>query len=113
MIGGEIGRPDSNSTGPGTPMPMPEEASPAARRRREALLEERLDAPEHDVGPGGDVGRLGAVGEDPAREVGQRDVGAGRAEIGDEQVPGVGAEAEERGARPPVETPTRSSASRP
>ena len=23
MIGGEIGRPDSNSTGPGTPMPMP------------------------------------------------------------------------------------------
>jgi hypothetical protein len=35
------------------------------------------------------------VDDDPAREVGERDVGAGGAEVGDEQVAGVGAEAEQ------------------
>ena len=96
MIGGEIGRPASNSTGPGTPTPMPN-SSPGGVARSTHSVEERLDASEHGVGPGGDVRRLGRVREDPAREVGDGDVDARRAEIRHEQVPRVGAEA--HGAR--------------
>ena len=94
MIGGETGRPDSNSTGPGTPMPMPQSGAGHARLG-DALVEELLDAGQHGVGAGRDVGRLLPVDDDLAREVGERDVGARRAEVGDEQVARVGAEAEQ------------------
>ena len=55
-----------------------------AARRARALLR-----------PGGDVGRLLAVDDDPAGEVGERDVGARRTEVGHEQVARVGAEAKQ------------------
>ena len=61
----------------------------------DALLEELLDVREHSVGAGGDVGRLLPVDDDPAGQVRERDVGAGGAEVGDEQVARVGAEAEQ------------------
>ena len=101
MIGGATGRPDSNSTGPGT-----RSRSRASARQlvdlREALLKHRLDPAQHDVRPRGDVRRLARVCEDRARQVDHRDVDARRAEVGDEEVPGRRAEA--HGARRP---PTR------
>ena len=96
MIGGEIGRPGVELDRPRDADADPEQR-PGRRLPREALLEERLDAASTDVGPGGDVGRLCPVREDLAGEVGDRDVDARRAEVGDEQVAGVGAEAERRG----------------
>ena len=98
MIGGEIGRPDSNSDRAGDADPDPPEASRQGTGLRQALLEEPFDPRQDDIGSGGDVGRLGAVEEDLAREVGQGDVRTGRAEVGDEQVAGVGAEAEKPGS---------------
>ena len=74
-------------------MPMPNRA-PGALHPVDALVEERLDAPEHDVGAGRDVRRLGGVREDLPGKVGDGDVDARRAEVGDEQMPGVGAEAD-------------------
>ena len=96
MIGGETGRPDSNSTGPGTPMPMPQ-SEPVTPASSTHLVEELLDAREHGVRAGGDVRCLLPVHEDLAGEVGERDVRARRAEVGDEQVARVGAEAEQPG----------------
>ena len=65
----------------------------------DALVEERVDVREHLLRPGGDVGRLLAVDDDPAGEIGERDVGARRTEVGHEQVARVGPEAEQsRGA---------------
>ena len=113
MIGGEIGRPEWNSTGPGTPMPIPHSPPGELVRLGEAFLEELVDASRTDVGAGGDVGGLARVHDDLAGEVGHGDVDARRAEVGDEQVTGVGAEAQLRGARPPVDGPTPSSAIRP
>ena len=75
--------------------PDPPEASRQGRRLRLALVEELLDACEHRVRSGRDVGALGAVDEDLAREIGERDVHARRAEVGDEQVARVGAETEQ------------------
>ena len=43
-------------------------------------------------GPGLDPGRLVVMAEDPAVECRDRDVDAGGAEVGDEDVPGIGAE---------------------
>jgi hypothetical protein len=69
MIGGEMGRPVRNSTGPGTPMPMPHSAAGQVARRPQQLVEELLDARQAALGPGRDVGRLVTVPEDPAIEV--------------------------------------------
>ena len=77
--------------------PDPPEASRQGPRLRLALVEELLDACEHRVRAGRDVGALCSVDEDLAREIGERDVHARRAEVGDEQIPGVGAEAEQPG----------------
>jgi hypothetical protein len=57
--------------------------------------------------PGFDPSGLIVVSEDPAIEGGDRDVDAGRPEIGDEDVPGIGAEGQlarraPAGARPDI-----------
>src|SRR5215208_3600472 len=78
--------------------------SPQRAREVAALAyeagEQLVHAPERLRRARGDVGRLGAVGEDRPREVGDADVDARRAEIGDEEVPGVGPELD--GARRPA-----------
>ena len=57
--------------------------------------EQLLDPAEaRPPGPLSIVGRLGVVAEDPAGEVGQGDADARRAEVGDEDVAGVGPERE-------------------
>ena len=95
MIGGEIGRPVANSTGPGTPMPIPQTVPGMLRVVRWSSVEQLLDPAEaRPPGPASIVGRLVVVAEDPAGEVGQRDVDARRAEVGDEDVAGVGPERE-------------------
>ena len=85
MIGGETGRAVRNSTGPGTPMPTPH-SGPG--RRGAAARRKRLDQAEDRLRPVGDVGRLGPMGEDRPGEVGERDVNARGAEVGDQQAPG-------------------------
>ena len=92
MIGGEIGRPVRYSTGPGTPMPMPQMPPGQAARRRQQLAEQLLDPIERHVRPVRDAGRLVVVAEDPAVERGHGDVDRGRAEVGDQHVAGVRAE---------------------
>ncbi len=70
-------------------------------------LEQRVDPVEAGLRAGLDRGRLVVVGEDPPVERGQRDVDAGRAEVRDQDVPGVGPEGQAArrpaaGARPDV-----------
>ena len=55
-------------------------------------VEQLVDAGEARLRAGRDAGRLGVVGEDAAVEVGDRDIDAGGAEVGDEDVAGVGPE---------------------
>ena len=93
MIGGEIGRPGLELDRPGNADPDAPERAGAGFR--DALVEERLDPLEHGVRPGGDVGVLLPVHDDLARQVGERHVGARRAEVGDEEIAGVGAETEQ------------------
>ena len=100
MIGGATGRPDSNSTGPGTPIPIPSSdpgSSSTSARHCSSIASTR---PSTTSGPCGDVSRLARVREDRARQVDHRDVDARRAEVGDEEVPGRRAEA--HGARRPT-----------
>ena len=92
MIGGEIGRPDWNSTGSRDADADPPQAPRHAVGRPQQLLEQRLDPVEAAFGPGLDPHRLVVVTEDPAVEGRDGDVDAGRAEIGDQDVAGVGAE---------------------
>ena len=92
MIGGEIGRPVPNSTGPGTPMPIPQIRPGSVVGRREQLPEQLLDPPEHGLRPVRDGRRLIVVAKDPAIQRGDGDVDAGGAEIGDQDMPGVRAE---------------------
>ena len=100
MIGGAIGRLEWNSTGPGSADADPPELPGQLVGLGEALLEELVDVVEHEVRARGDVVRLLDVHDDLAGEVGDRDVDARGAEVGDEQVPGVRAEAEEPGRAP-------------
>ena len=107
MIGGEIGRPASNSTGPGTPMPIPHSRPGSASRRPDERIEQRVDAVEATLGAGLDPGRLVVVAEDPAVEGRHRDIDAGRAEVGDQDVAAVGPEGQlarrpAAGARPDI-----------
>ena len=94
MIGGEIGRPESNSTGPGTPMPMPHSRpgmSCVVRSKESNSASTRSSARSGTVlDPGG----LVVVAEDPAIQARDGHVDAGRAEVGDQDVPGVRAEGE-------------------
>ena len=94
MIGGETGVPVSNSTGPGTPMPMPHRRPGSVARVGDQLTEQLVDAGQAALRPVADVGRLVAVGDDPAVERGQRHIDARRAQVGDEDVAGVRAEGE-------------------
>ena len=61
---------------------------------RSSDVEQGVDAVEAHVRAGLDASRLVVMTEDPAVEGGDRDVDAGRAEVGDEDVPGVGPEGE-------------------
>ena len=63
-----MGRPVSNSTGPGTPMPTPHSrpGRPCVVRRSDS--KSVVDAVEADLRTGLDVGRLVVVAEDPAIE---------------------------------------------
>ena len=92
MIGGLTGRPLANSTGPGTPTPIPRTSSPerptSSSSSREALGHplERVLRPERDV----EVGR--SLGQRRAAEIAHRDPGVRRAEVGDEDDSGVAIE---------------------
>ena len=92
MIGGEMGRPASNSTGPGTPMPIPHSRPGSRLRRPEQRVEQRVDAVEADAPARPRSGGLVVVTEDPAVEGRDRHVDARRAEVGDEDVAAVGPE---------------------
>ena len=74
-------------------MPMPHSAAGQVAHRGGQLREQLVDSLQARLGAGGDVGRLVAMTQDAAVEVGDGDVDAGRAEVGDEYVTGVGAEA--------------------
>ena len=107
MIGGEIGRPDWNSTGPGHADADPPQPAGHAVRRPQQPLEQRLDPVEAALRAGLDPGRLVVMAEDPAVEGRHGDVDAGRPEVGDQDVPGVGPEGQlarrpAAGARPDV-----------
>ncbi len=69
----------------------PQVAGQAARRRAQ-LGEELVDAVEAALGAVADVGRLVAVSENPSVERGHRDVDARGAQVGDEDVAGLGVE---------------------
>ena len=101
MIGGAIGRLEWNSTGPGSADADPPELPRKVVGLGQALLEELVHVVEHEVGAGGDVVRLLDVHDDLAGEVGDGDVDARGAQVGDEQMAGVRPEAEEPG-RPPA-----------
>ncbi len=77
--------------------PDPPEAPRQGAGLSLAFVEELLDAGEHRVRTGRDVGSLRSMDEDLAREIGECDVHARCAEVRDEQVAGVGAEAEQPG----------------
>ena len=62
--------------------------------RREQEVEQRVDAIEPGLGSVLDARGLVVMAEDPAVEGGERDVDAGRTEVGDEQVAGRGPECE-------------------
>ena len=70
----------------------PEPAGQVAGRGGQ-LREQLVDAGEAAFRPGRNVGRLVAVAEDPAVEVRDGHVDAGRPEIGDQQMAGIGAKA--------------------
>ncbi len=92
MIGGLTGRPLSNSTGPGTPIPIPRTSSRGAPDLVEQFGEalgrplEGVFRPECDV----QVGR--ALGQRRAGEIAHRDPGVGRSEVGNEDDAGVAIE---------------------
>ena len=103
-----------NSTGPGTPMPIPH--SPPGRSRVAAVssAEQLVDSCQAALRAGGDVRLLVAMAQDAAIEVRHRHVDAGRAEVRDEHVPGVRAEAHLPGrATARCSAPGRSSTTRP
>ena len=84
MIGGFTGRPLANSTGPGTPIPMPR-TSPASRPVSLEQLGEALRRPaEHRLGTAA-MAMSAAVSASgvPARSR-HGDARVGRAEVGDE-----------------------------
>ena len=94
MIGGEIGRPDSNSTGPGDPDADAPQAPRDVLRRAQQRPEQGVDPLEAALRAVLDARRLVVVAQDPAIEARDGHVDAGRAEIGHEDVPGLGAEGE-------------------
>ncbi len=73
-------------------MPMPHSRPGRSRVAVVQLGEQLVDALEACLRAGGDVGRLVTMAEDAAVEVGDGDVDARRAEVGDEHVAGVRAE---------------------
>ena len=81
--------PAANSTGPGTPMPMPHRRPGRSRVPSCSSANSSSTRWRQRLRAVGDVGRLVTVGEDPAIEVGDRDIDARRAKVGDEDVPGV------------------------
>ena len=113
MIGGEIGRPVENSTGPGTPIPTPHRRPGRDRVGRSSCVEQLVDALEAGLRAGRDLRGLVVVPEDPAVEARDGDVDAGRAEVGDEDVAGIRAEGQLAGGRPPVLGPVSPSATSP
>ena len=108
MIGGEIGRPVSNSTGPGHADPdPPQPARDGLGRPRAAASNSSRPGRGRPPGPASISGGLVVVAEDPPVEGRHRDVDARRAEVGDEDVAGVGPERQlarrpAAGARPDV-----------
>ena len=92
MIGGEIGRPVSNSTGPGTPMPMPHSGPGMSRVVARSGVEERVDAVQAGVRTRLDPRGLVVMAEDPAVQGRDGDVDARGAEVGDEDVARIGPE---------------------
>ena len=69
-----MGRPVRNSTGPGTPIPMPHRCPGSDAARTAQLAEQLLDALQGDVRARRDIGRLVEVAEDPPVERRDRDV---------------------------------------
>ena len=78
----------------GTPTPMPQSV-PATSASATHSSKSPSTRARTASGLGRDVGRLLAVDDDLAREVGERNVGARGAEVGHQQVARVGAEAEQ------------------
>ena len=92
MIGGEVGRPVRNSTGPGTPIPMPHRRPGSARLVPRSWVNSSSTRWSATSGSGRDVRRLVEVAEDPPVERRDRDVDGRRAEVRHEHMPGVAAE---------------------
>ena len=93
MIGGLTGRPNANSTGPGSPTPTPY-TGPAFGRSASSRLELVPDGGEDGVGAGRDVARAVAAGEQPAGQVGDAYGGRDRAQRRDEDDARLGPEAQ-------------------
>ena len=101
MIGGLTGRPVSNSTGPGMPMPMPR-MSAGDFALSCSNSPKRADTHVSTcVGSTSDVHVAGALGQRGARQVADRDACVGRAEVRDEHDSGLVVE-REHGRRPPT-----------
>ena len=95
MIGGLTGRPLENSTGPGTPIPMPQTSSRrCGPTSASSSLKTLVHPAEHLVGPDGDVQVGGSLDERRAVEVAEREPRVGRAEVGHEDDAGVAVERE-------------------
>ena len=108
MIGGEIGRPVSNSTGPGhADADRPTAARARRASSRAAASNSSSTRSRPTSGPASIARRLVVMAEDPAVERRDRHVDARRAEVGDQDVAGVGPERQlarrpAAGARPDV-----------
>ena len=88
-------------------MPIPHSRPGRSRVVAQQRVEQRVDPVQAALRAGLDPGRLVVVAEDPAVERRDRDVDARRPEVGDEDVPAVGAERQlarrpAAGARPDV-----------
>ena len=89
MIGGLRGRPVANSTGPGTPIPIPRTSAALAADLAEQRVEALVDPVEHRLGPGGDLDVAASSASDRAAEVGDREARVGGAEVGGEHDAGA------------------------
>ena len=87
-----MGRPASNSTGPGHADADAPQPPGQGLGRLQERPDERVHAVQAALGSGLDPGRLVVVTQDPAVEGRDRDIDAGGAEVGDQDVAAVGVE---------------------
>ena len=96
MIGGLTGRPVSNSTGPGTPMPIPRTSAGPFPVALKQLVEAGRHPGQHLARPQRDVEVAGALGERRAGQVGHGHARVGGAQVGHEHHAGLVVEREHR-----------------